>query len=119
MNFFQELKNALTTRKAEWFKDNPDRLESPSLSFRAMELGGEAGEVLNECKKLERTRLGMVGGKTDTSDLADELGDLIITAQLVASKADIDLDEAVRCKFNKTSDKHGMSTKMIEGEHEN
>jgi len=112
MKFFQELKNALATRKAEWFRDNPDSPEGPSLSFRAMELGGEAGEVLNECKKLERTRLGMVGGKTDTSDLADELGDLIITAQLVASQADIDLDEAVRRKFNKTSDKHGMSTKM-------
>ena len=49
-----------------------------TLSFRGLELGGEAGEVCNELKKLERTRFGIAGGKEDTQGLREELADVII-----------------------------------------
>lgn len=108
---FQDLNQAVGRRQREWFRDNP-LAPHLSLSFRGCELAGEAGEVCNEIKKLERSRLGMVGGKTDTDDLADELGDVVICAALVAFTAGIDLERAVRDKFNKTSDKHGFETRL-------
>lgn len=107
MTLFQKLLIAINQREPEWgFK------EKPSILFRACELGGEAGEALNEVKKLERHRLGAVGGKASSDDLADELADVIICAALVAREAGINLDDAVVRKFNKTSSKHGMMTRM-------
>lgn len=107
------LDQAITKRRPEWFhKLGTNEQTEISLSFRGCELAGEAGEACNEIKKLERTRLGMAGGKDDTTDLAKELGDVVICAALVAREAGIDLDTAVREKFNETSDKYGFETKL-------
>lgn len=102
------IKEALNTRNSEWGEIRPGAL------FRAVELGGEVGEVLNEVKKLERTKLGMVGGKIGTQDLEDEIGDVIISLILLAEVYQLDLDKCARVKFNKTSEKHGFKTR-IEG----
>ena len=101
-----ELKEAVKKRAEEWGTTITDG------SYRGNELAGEAGEVCNEIKKLERTRLGLVGGKTDTSDLEDELGDLLVCATLVAVHYDLDLEKCAISKFNKTSKKHGFKTKI-------
>jgi NTP pyrophosphatase (non-canonical NTP hydrolase) len=82
------------------------------LSFRGNELAGETGELCNDIKKLERLRLGMVGGKDTTENLKDEIGDVIICVCLIAMQLNIDLEEAVISKFNKTSDKHGLTVKI-------
>lgn len=100
------------------------------IEFSAIELVGEVGELdealllrrmsidvgraCNEVKKLARKRDGLVGGKDDLSDIADELGDVVICADLLASSLGIDLGKAVAEKFNKTSDKHGFSVKIQE-----
>lgn len=47
--------------------------------------------------------------------MADELADVIIAADLVASELGIDLGQAVADKFNATSRKHGMATLIKEG----
>lgn len=101
-----KIKEALLNRNSEWGSVSPGAL------FRAVELGGEAGEALNEVKKLERTKLGMVGGKTDIQPLADELGDVIISAILLAIEYDLDLEKCAIDKFNKTSQKHGFKTRI-------
>ncbi len=103
----QELRDANQKRHVEWAKgaDIP-------LSFRGVELAGEAGEVCNELKKIERTRLGMVGGKVGTQDLQEELADVLVCIDLIAMDLGIDLGEALRAKFNKTSEKYGLATRL-------
>ena len=81
-------------------------------TFAATELAGEVGEACNIVKKLERARIGAKGGTASYSDLAEELADVVICADLLASHYGIDLSRAVRNKFNKTSDKHGFSVKL-------
>jgi len=94
-------------RDKEWAKG-----EELSLSFRGNELAGESGEVCNELKKLDRHRMGIAGGKDDISGLKEELADVMICIDLIAMDFDIDLGEAVKAKFNKTSQKYGLSTRM-------
>lgn len=75
-------------------------------------LAGEAGELCNVAKKTRR------GLKTDPTiddarqEMAHELADIIIYADLVAQKLDIDLGAAVREKFNIVSDRRGSDLKL-------
>ena len=124
-----DLREATVARQKEWC---PDQSEQPDLSFRAMELGGEAGEAaeafetamilaglhrsvgrsLNVAKKIERERHGWRGSRATTQDLAAELADVVICADLMALAAGIDLMGAVRDKFNATTDKAGLTVKL-------
>lgn len=106
---FEGLNVANATRAPEWGG------KPASIEFKAIELGGEAGECLNKVKKYLRNVEGMVGGvnlDTTREEVADELGDVVICADLLAEKLGINLGEAVMRKFNKTSDKHGFTTKF-------
>lgn len=100
----RDLHAANIARQAEWCPD-----QVPDLSFRGNELGGECGEAQNVIKKLERERQGWRGSRATKDDLADELADLVICADLCAVTAEIDLGAAVRRKFNATSEKQGLS----------
>lgn len=102
-----QLRAANIARQAEWC---PDML--PDLSFRGVELGGEVGEALNVIKKLERERNGWRGSRATVAQLAEELADVIICADLVAATLAIDLSSAVRAKFNGTSEANGLSVKL-------
>ena len=110
---FEMLRNKNEIRAAEWHCDSPGN--KTSLEFKAMELGGEVGEVLNAVKKLSRTLNGMKGGVSvmqSQMDIADELADVIICCDLLGMELEIDLGRAVKHKFNKTSDKVGLLTKF-------
>ena len=100
-----KLRTATTLRQKEW--DPTDQL---TLEYRGNELAGETGEACNVIKKLTRERLGLVGSIATIKDLADELADVVICADLVALKAGIDLEKAVKEKFNYTSKKYGLNT---------
>ena len=71
------LRKANLSRAAKWGGDRPDMLE-----FSAVELGGEVGEVLNAVKKLARLRRGMAGGSDTINNIAEELADVVICADL-------------------------------------
>lgn len=86
--------------------------EDVPLLFRATELGGEVGEVLNACKKLERERRGWIGSRATVEDVASELGDVVICADLLAMTLGIDLGKAVIDKFNATSIKVGLPHRL-------
>lgn len=101
------LRAANVARDAEWAPD-----VKPDLAFRGNELAGETGEACNVIKKLERERHGWVGSRATLSDLADELADVVICADLAAMTAGIDLSGAVVRKFNATSQKNGLATRM-------
>ena len=104
---FGKLRAANQKRHIEWAEGR-----ELSLSFRGVELAGEVGEACNEIKKLERHRIGIVGGKEDVSGLREELSDILISVDLIAMDLGIDLGEAVREKFNQTSEKYGLRTRL-------
>lgn len=107
MSTFTSLREANIARQAEW-----DSGQQIGLTFRATELGGEVGEALNVIKKLERERLGIRGSRATREDLASELADVVICVDLIAMGEGIDLDAAIAGKFNATSEKVGLKTRL-------
>jgi len=104
---FDELRKANEQRHIEWANG-----ESLPLAFTGVELAGEVGEACNEIKKLARTDLGLRGGKDDLTGLREELADVLICVDLIAMDLEIDLGEVVRAKFNATSEKYGLDTRL-------
>ena len=100
---FNRLRIANQKRANLWNRGVPT-----SPMFCMIELAGEVGEACNAMKKMERQSLEMVGGANDNGNLADELADVVICADLAAMAMGVDLGEAVARKFNKTSRKHGF-----------
>jgi NTP pyrophosphatase (non-canonical NTP hydrolase) len=94
-------------RQQEW-----DQGEVISLEYLGNAIAGETGEACNVIKKIVRQRAGLRGSQATPGDLANELADIIIYADLIARKENIDLAKAVREKFNATSDKLGLATRL-------
>ena len=108
LHMLHDLRSANVARQAEWDSDN-----QISLSFRGNELAGEVGEACNVIKKLERERLGIRGSRATKEQLADELADVVICADLIAMQEGIDLfHESIPAKFNATSEKMGLRTRL-------
>lgn len=70
-------------------------------------MAGECGEACNLIKKLRR------GEDVPTEDIAFELADLVIYADLLAERLGIDLGAAVRAKFNFVSEHRAGSDVRI------
>jgi NTP pyrophosphatase (non-canonical NTP hydrolase) len=104
---FAALRQADEQRQKEWDPDNAITLE-----FRGNELAGEVGEACNVIKKLARERLGLRGNRATKQQLAEELADIIICADLIGMQAGIDLASAVREKFDATSAKYRLKTRL-------
>lgn len=77
-----------------------------------IQLAIATGKVCNIVKKLEREELGMPGSRATADDLQDLLGDALGNVDALATFAAIDLGVAVKAKFNKTSEKVGLATRM-------
>jgi NTP pyrophosphatase (non-canonical NTP hydrolase) len=107
MKMFDDLRAANIARDYEW-----DPNKKITLSFRGNELAGETGEACNIIKKLERERIGLRGSKATARQLAEELADVVICADLAAMSAGIDLAIAVVNKFNRTSDENGLGVHL-------
>jgi NTP pyrophosphatase (non-canonical NTP hydrolase) len=104
---FNVLREANVNRDKEWGKG-----QDFGLSYRGNELAGEVGEACNVLKKLDREQRGLVGSRATIEEAADELADVFICADLAAMQLGINMGEAVSRKFNKTSDKYGLQTKL-------
>lgn len=102
---FNVLREANNSRQREW----PGN-EQADTAFRAIELAGEAGEVCEAVKKFLRLKRGIKGSTATREDIASEMGDLLVSLDLLAVDLGINLGEAVREKFNATSAKYGMRT---------
>ena len=101
------LRSANIARQDEWDQDG-----QITASYRGNELAGEVGEACNVIKKLERERLGILGSRATVGELADELADVLICADLIAMHYGIDLEAAVARMFNATSEKVGLQTRL-------
>jgi len=109
-DFLSELRAANVERVPDF---NTGPIDNWSPAERGNELAGEVGELCNELKKLLRWQKG---GKHPGDDyqqrIREELADVIICADLLAAQLEIDIEPAVRFKFNKTSDKIGSGVKL-------
>lgn len=105
--FHRTLRAANRARQAEW--PGNDKVD---LAFRGVEMAGEVGEACNVIKKLERERRGIQGKRATLQQLADELADIVICADLVAMDAGIDLQSAIARKFNETSILEGLKARL-------
>lgn len=76
-------------------------LDSWSATDWACAMGGECGEALNLIKKLRRGEL------ITREEIGKELADVVIYADLLATRLGINLGEAVIQKFNEVSDRVG------------
>lgn len=106
---FDELQYKNAKRGQEWTKGATG---DTNLEFAVIELAGEVGELANAVKKRLRWLLKMPGGVEDLEPIREELGDVAICASLLANKLGVNLGDAVRDKFNKTSEKHGFETRL-------
>ena len=102
---FNALRGANQSRQQEW--PGNDKADIP---FRAIEFAGEAGELSEAIKKWLRAERGIKGSTATLDDVASEMGDVIVALDLLAQEMGINLDYAVRAKFNATSMKYGLRT---------
>ena len=110
-DFLQELRDANISRQKEW----PSDIEVDEI-FRSNELAEEVGEVCGAVKKLFRFKHNIAGNVKSENELLlnleEEIGDVLITLDLLANMFDISIEEVAREKFNKTSNKIGLKTKL-------
>lgn len=106
MSKYNTLRTANLARMKEWVQDVP-----LSLSFKGNELAGEVGEACNVIKKLDREKLGLRGSRATVEQLREELADVIICVDLIAMEVGLDMDQAVKDKFNKTSEERGLTVR--------
>jgi NTP pyrophosphatase (non-canonical NTP hydrolase) len=104
---FEDLRNANIERQREWPGD-----DKADVAFRAIEVAGEFGEVAEAIKKFLRAERGISGSTATLEDVADEMADSIIALDLLANQLDLDLGAAVARKFNMTSVKYGLKTRI-------
>ena len=103
MDFLKRLRKAnverdKTTKKFE-------ECENWTLSDWGVALAGEAGEVCNAIKKVNR-------GDGTLQKVLDEIGDVITYADLLLEYLHADMGEVVTKKFNEVSDKVGSKIKL-------
>ena len=111
---FAELAAANASRVVRW---HPPGSEPWTISDWTNAMCGEAGEAANVAKKIRRWDTGAINtGDPKISDLAQnlayELADVVIYADLVAQHLGLDLAHAVVTKFNATSQRHGFPERI-------
>lgn len=87
-------------------------------SLNALAVAGHLGKVSEQMKKYLRAQCGIKGSKADLEAIGDEIGDTIIALDLFAKEIGIDMGSVTARKFNKTSAKYDLHTRLPEGEEE-
>lgn len=82
----------------------PRRLNN--LEYPTLGLAGEAGEVANIVKKIQRDNAGVITGQV-RDRLRDELGDVLWYISACADELGLTLDEIAAYNVNKLAKRHG------------
>lgn len=82
----------------------PRRLNN--LEYPTLGLAGEAGEVANIVKKIQRDNAGVITGEV-REKLRDELGDVLWYISACADELGLTLDEIAAYNVNKLARRHG------------
>ena len=107
---FDTLMENCWKREDQWPLNGMNHLAR--ILFRSNELGGEAGELQNQVKKYVRHLANMRGPDNDMVKIQEEIGDVIISAVLLAKELGLNPAECVIDKFNKTSEKYNIDIKL-------
>lgn len=99
---FTRLREANVERSHEVYH----QVEEWSPTDWATALAGEVGEVCHVVKQWRRNKFPSI------RELADEIADTVLYADLLAERFGIDLGEAIRRKFNATSEKAGSEVML-------
>ena len=121
MGFLQALRELSVERCERYFFP----LNAWSVLEWAGAAAGEAGETANVAKKMRRYDVQVARGtnskavKGDAAkrakrreQLAEEVADTVIYLDLLCASEGIDLEEAIRAKFNKVSEEHGYEKRL-------
>lgn len=117
---FSDLREKNRTRCERWHTNGG--ITSWSESDWAVAMAGEAGEICNAIKKLNRIRDGMES-KPDSSEdfkereqaiigIGQELADTVIYIDLLAQRLGLDLGIEVTKKFNRVSEKYSFPERL-------
>lgn len=85
-------------------------IDTPSL---LLDIGIDLGRICNIIKKLERESFGMVGSTASLVALQDSLDFLVRDVFWLARYYGFDAGQCAAAKFNKTSEKYGLATRMV------
>ena len=107
VDFLDELAEKCAVRGLEWRGGEP-----VDIMYSTVELAGEVGELCNAIKKQSREAKGMVGTRVNRQDVEDEFGDVMVCLSILAGEMGINLEDVTRRKFNKTSEKYNLETKI-------
>lgn len=88
---FKQLRIANVARQMEWAGN-----ERADLAFRALEVADEAGELMGAIKKVARAQRGIAGSTLSLQDVAHEMGDTVISLDLLAAEMSFELDAPVK-----------------------
>lgn len=111
---FDKLRIANVSRCEEVFHP----VDSWSPQDWAVALAGETGECCNVVKKMRRIQDGTNTAKDPQTEdecielIGKELADIIIYADLLAARLNINLSDVIRFKFNEVSDRMKSGIKL-------
>jgi NTP pyrophosphatase (non-canonical NTP hydrolase) len=113
---FAQVSEVNRSRCLRWHPGFPDD-EDWSLADWSNAMAGEAGEACNVVKKIRRHQCGLIGQLDPPLielriALAEELADVFLYLDLLASKAGIDLPTIIRAKFNEVSERQGFPERL-------
>ncbi len=112
---FRQVGETNLERAVLWHKGG---LDEWSVSDWACAMAGEAGEVCNAVKKLNRIETGAQQTKGPqtreeaVAEIAKEIGDTFLYLELLAQRLGIDMAEAVRQTFNRVSEREGFPQRL-------
>lgn len=110
MDALKELRKVNEKRSIEGFKMG---LKDWTLPEWGNAVAGEVGEMCNVIKKIKRGDF-INNPKEGIDKLKSEMADVVIYIDLIATRENIDLGEAIISKFNEVSDRVGCDIKIPE-----
>lgn len=110
MNVLEELKKVNEKRSIEGFKTE---LKDWKISEWSNAVAGEVGELCNLCKKVDRGDfITRVEKENVRNAIAKEAADIVIYLDLLCTREEINLEEAIASKFNEVSVRIGSEIKI-------
>ncbi len=117
-SFLRRLRRINRERRLRWHPDDAPVEAQWSSGDWSNAMMGEAGEAANVVKKIRRLETGVKARNSYSSlsmlvmDLGDELADMIIYADILAERYNIDLEAAIIRKFNAVSEREGFDERL-------
>lgn len=128
---FQDLRTASWSRNKRWHPGFLEEQDGWTNGDWANALAGEVGEAVeailylvvasgrtsNFVKKMRRHEEGIASDKDPSMEellnhIAEEIADVVIYADLLATKLGLDLEASVKDKFNVVSERMGFTERL-------